>query len=83
MNKKDFIIGLLVGALVTSYVPQAKAFESDGYSGARVIASAMIKSAKIIGLGASCANTGGALQADRYYGQSYWNFVKMIPEDVK
>lgn len=79
MDKKNLVIAFLLGALL---MQPARAWEGYGLEqGAQIIASAMIKSAKIIGLGASTAGTNGVVdQRKGMYGPSYWDFVKRIPE---
>lgn len=75
MDKKNLIIAFLLGALL---VQPSKA--SSGIMQSSEIAAAIIKGAKIIGLGASCAS--GYLVTDSG-AQSYWNFVKKIPEKIE
>ena len=79
MDKKNLVIAFLLGVLLMQPV---RAWEGGGLEeGAQIIASAMIKSAKIIGLGASTSGTSGVVdQRKGVYGPNYWDFVKRIPE---
>lgn len=57
MDKKNLVIAFLLGALLMQ--PAKANYETYmGLQGAEILASAMIKSAKIIGLGARAINNG-------------------------
>lgn len=83
MDKKNLVIAFLLGALL---VQPSKA--SGGYVDSAQIATAIIRGAKIIGLGAATSNTSGMVLDYRHrvrYSTDtpYWDFVKMVSEEVK
>lgn len=84
MDKKNLIIAFLLGALLMQPV-RAEQGGIEIATAIKSLASAMIKSAKIIGLGASTAHYDGYIYPEqlRHFGTSYWDFVKRIPEKVE